>query len=257
MLEGTAEPRSQQARVVADDEWCRDVGTDRDRQRHCEVREVTLPAPRLLEIRDVANGSLSVTGGSRSDVRLRGRVTAWARTLDEARQLASAVTIDTTDGRVTATGPRGERDRGWSVSYRAEVPSAQDVDLSTANGSIAIAALRSRVRAATANGSVRLTDSSGDVDVSSSNGSITIELSGDTWEGAGLRATSSNGSVRLDVPASYNARLRAGTRNGSISTDFPLMVQGRLRDDLDATLGKGGPTLDLRTANGSIRVGRR
>jgi hypothetical protein len=252
-----ATPRVLQQNPVTDDEWCRDSNRgNRDRERHCEVREVTFAAPAVLEIREVANGSITVSGSGRSDVRLRARVVGLAPTLDEARQLAAAVVIDSAGGRVVATGPRGDRDRSWSVSFRAEVPTAQAVDLETSNGAIAIASLRSRVRASTSNGSLRLTDASGDVDVSTSNGSIAIQLSGSTWEGAGLRATTSNGSLQMEVPATYNARLRAGTNNGSISTDFPLAVQGRRRSDVDAVLGQGGPTLDLRTSNGSIRVGR-
>lgn len=246
----------QQEPRVTDDEWCRDAGNNRDRESHCEVRDLSLPAPQVLEIRQVSNGSVSVAGGTRSDVRLRARVSASAPTLDEARQLVSAVTISTAGGRIDASGPRTDRGRSWGVSYRAEVPTAQDVDLSTSNGSIALTDLDSRVRASTSNGSLHLSGTTGDVDVQTSNGSLTIQLSGTTWTGAGLRATTSNGSVRLDVPENYNARLRAGTSNGSIAVDFPLPVQGRLSGDIETDLGKGGPVLDIRSSNGSIRIGR-
>jgi hypothetical protein len=246
----------QEPRVITDDEWCRDTGNDRNRESHCEVRELTLSAPQVLDIRQVSNGSISVAGSRRSDVRLRARVVASAPRLEEARQLAGAVTISTAGGRIDASGPRGDRDRSWWVSYRAEVPTAQDVELSTSNGSIALTDLHSRVRATTSNGSLHLSGTAGDVDVQTSNGSLTIQLSGTTWEGAGLRATTSNGSVRLEVPENYNARLRAGSNNGSISVDFPLPVQGRLTGDIETQLGTGGPVLDVRSSNGSIRIGR-
>ena len=56
--------------------------------------------------------------------------------------------------------------------------------------------------------------------------------------------------------ADASARLRASTGNGTISADFPITVQGRLNDDIDTVLGRGGPTIDVRTANGSLRIGR-
>ena len=251
-----ASPAVQQPRVVTDDEWCREQSRDGDRERHCEVREVTLPAPAVLEITDVGNGSIAVTGSARRDVRLRARVVASAPTLDEARQLARQVTIATDGGRVRDDGPRGDRQRSWWVAYRAEGPGTQDVELSTANGSIAIADVKSRIRARTSNGSLRLTGPGGDVDVHTANGSMTIQLAGSTWDGAGLRARTSNGSLRIDIPEPYHARLRAGSRNGSLSIGFPLTVQGRIRHDVDAVLGSGGPTLDVQTANGSLRIER-
>ena len=252
----TTTTASQEPRVTTDDEWCREYRGDRDRESYCEVREFTLAAPQVLELRQVANGSLAVTGSARSDVRLRARITASAPTVDGARQLARDVAISTDGGRVAATGPRDERDRHWSVSYRADVPAAQNVDLSTLNGSISIADLKSRVRASTSNGSLRLRGTTGDVEVHSANGSLDIQLAGTTWDGVGLRATAANGAVRLGVPEPYNARLRASTGNGSVSLDFPVPVQGRLNRDIDAQLGTGGPTLDVRTSNGSIRVSR-
>jgi hypothetical protein len=42
--------------------------------------------------------------------------------------------------------------------------------------------------------------------------------------------------------------------------DFPITVQGNIggrRREFETTLGSGGPTLEVRTSNGSVRVGRR
>ena len=61
----------------------------------------------------------------------------------------------------------------------------------------------------------------------------------------------------MTVPDNYNARLVAGTSNGSINVDFPITVQGRINRDIDTNLGSGGPTIRLRTSNGSVRVEKR
>ena len=244
-------------RVVTDDQWCRDYRGDRDEESHCEVREYTLPAPRVLEMTQVANGSVDVTGGSRSDVRIRARVIGRAATLDEARRLAGEVRITTEGGRVQASGPAQGRRQGWWVSYRVEVPTAQDLELDAANGAISIADVRGRLRAHTANGSLRLSNTGGDVDVETSNGSLAIQLAGNSWDGTGLRARTANGSLRLEIPEKYNANLRASTMNGRLSVGFPLTVQGRFNEDINSVLGSGGPVIDVRTMNGSLSIDKR
>jgi hypothetical protein len=242
---------------VTDDQWCRDYRDGGDGESHCEVREFTLPAPRVLELARVANGSIEVTGGTRSDVRVRARVIGRASRVEDARRLVSEVRISTEGGRVQATGPSQGRREGWWISYRVEVPTAQDLQLDAANGSIAISDVRGRLRAHTANGSLRLSNTGGDVDVETSNGSLAIELAGSTWEGSGLRARTANGSLRLEIPEKFNATLRAGTMNGRLSVGFPLTIQGRFTDEIDSQLGSGGPVIDVRTMNGSLTIERR
>jgi hypothetical protein len=86
---------------------------------------------------------------------------------------------------------------------------------------------------------------------------LNVILGGTTWEGAGLEAITSNGSVRAEIPANYNARLVAGTSNGSLSIDMPVTVQGRISPRLETTLGKGGATIRLQSSNGSVGIRRR
>ena len=44
----STDPAPAQAQTGADDQWCRDYRNgDRDRESHCEVREMTMPAPRV------------------------------------------------------------------------------------------------------------------------------------------------------------------------------------------------------------------
>lgn len=238
-------------------DWCSDGGRYNDRdETFCEVRELKEAGAGRLEA-NTSNGSIAVTGSSRRDVSVQARIMASARSMEAARDIARNVQVTLENGRLRATGPSIERNQSWWVSYRAEVPSAYDLNLDTSNGSVNITGVRGTIMAESSNGSLRLTDLGGRVDARTSNGSVHVQAGGSRWEGDGLTVITSNGSARLDLPSSYNADLIVGTNNGSLNVDFPVTVQGRIGRRLETTLGSGGARLEVRTSNGSVRVGRR
>ncbi len=238
-------------------DWCRDTGRYNDRdETFCEVRELKGPASGSLT-GSTSNGSMAVTGSSRRDVVVMARVMASAATMDEARALARDVQVTLENGELRTSGPRTERRQSWWVSYRAEVPAAYDLDLDTSNGSVTVTGVRGRIQLESSNGALKLTDLGGRVDARTSNGSVHVQANGSRWEGEGLSVVTSNGTARLDLPDSYNANLVVGTNNGSLNVDFPVTVQGRIGRRLETKLGSGGATLEVRTSNGSVRVGRR
>ena len=246
----------EQSRQSADD-WCRDGrGGDGRDERFCEVRPVTIAAPSTLDV-ETSNGSITVTGSSRSDVQIDARVETWANTLDEAKSLAKDVKVLTDGGRVRADGPNTVNHRGWSVSFRIQAPARQNTTASSSNGAVSLTGLNGTLRGDTSNGSVQGTDLSGDVRLTTSNGSVRIALSGSTWTGAGLEASTSNGSLHVDIPRDYSAHLSARTGNGSLNIDRPITVTGRIGHDIETDLGKGGPALRLRTSNGSMTIRER
>jgi DUF4097 and DUF4098 domain-containing protein YvlB len=241
------------------DEWCRDQrrnSYDDDRETFCEVRQFTLGAGSVSA--QTSNGGIRVTGERRNDILVRAMVFTSARTEARAREIAREVTIDQT-ANIRVDGPRTGNREGWHVSFRIQAPERTDIDLTSSNGSLSATDVRGRLRLRTSNGSVRLVDVGGDVQADTSNGSVTATLSGSRWDGDGLDISTSNGSVRLNVPDGYNARIVAGTSNGTLNFGFPVTLQGNIggrRRDIDTTIGSGGPTLRLRTSNGSVSVGR-
>jgi len=246
----------EQSRQSADD-WCRDNRDSGSRsEQFCEVRPVTIAAPSTLDV-ETSNGSIAVTGSSRSDVMIEAKVVTQGDTMDEAKSLAKDVHIVTDGGRVRADGPNTSGHRGWSVSFRIQAPTRQNITASSSNGSVSLTTLSGTLRGDTSNGSVHATDLSGDVRLTTSNGSMHVALSGSTWSGAGLEATTSNGSLQVEIPREYSAHLTARTGNGSLNIDRPITVSGRIGRDIDTDLGKGGPTLRLRTSNGSLSIRER
>jgi len=130
-----------------------------------------------------------------------------------------------------------------------------DVQVRTSNGHVEIGGLRGALDATTSNGSIaaQIDRASGDVRAASSNGSIRIELPPDF--SAGVRARTSNSSIEVHLPSGANAHVIATTNNSSINSEFEMRVHGETsRNRLEGDIGKGGPLVDLSTSNGSIRI---
>jgi Putative adhesin len=216
-----------------------------------------LPAGRL-EVDAAPNGGITVRGeGRRTDVRVRAKVVAQARTEEAARALAAEVRIETA-GVVRATGPRlTGHDRSYWVSYEVFVPEATDLKLETMNGGIALKDVKGAVEFKTMNGGVTVDSAAGSVHGRTTNGGVDIALRGASWEGDGLDVETTNGGVKVTVPPDYNARLVTSTVNGGLRVDFPVTVEGRLDRRLDVELGHGGPTVRAVTTNGGVVIRRR
>ena len=107
----------------------------------------------------------------------------------------------------------------------------------------------------TTNGGISLRDMGGDVQATTTNGGLSISLAGDSWQGAGLVAKSTNGGVRMTVPTNYSAHLIAGTVNGG--TDIRLPMTASVIDSrrhIDGQIGHGGPTVQVETINGGVSI---
>jgi hypothetical protein len=240
--------------VLAGDGWCNQ--RDGDRAYACEVRETTWRGAGPLAVDATPNGGIEVTAGAGDEVRLQAKVSASADDESEARELVSAVRLQT-GGTIAAQGPRTGEHSWWSVSYRLTVPARTDLDLRSYNGGITLTGVRGRTEFTTTNGGVHVSDAGGSVHGRTTNGGVKVALSGTRWDGEGLDVTTTNGGVVLEVPADFNAHLEAGTVNGGIHIDFPVRVQGRLDRQLSTDLGSGGPTIRAVTTNGGVRVNRR
>lgn len=245
------------AQSSGNQDWCQDSGSNNDRdETFCEVRELKESAQGSLDA-EVGNGSVTVTGSSRSDVMVQARVMSRAPSTAEARDLAKQVTVSLENGRLRASGPVNPGRKSWWVSYRVQVPANYDLALGASNGSVSVTDVRGTINAETANGSIRMSDLGGRVRARTTNGSTHVQVSGAKWDGEGLSVVTSNGSARLDLPQNYSAELAVSTNNGGINIDFPVTVQGRLGRSVETTLGAGGPKIEVRTSNGSVRVTRR
>jgi DUF4097 and DUF4098 domain-containing protein YvlB len=223
--------------------------------RACEVRKATFSlGSDHLGVR-AENGGITVVGEERNDVAIEARVEVRAGSDEEANNLLHKVQIETSGDEVRDRGPESHfGNTGYSVSYSLHVPRRLKADLRSMNGGIAISHLEGNIAFNTTNGGVHLDDLAGDVHGDTVNGGLDITLTGDRWNGEGLRARTTNGGVTLKIPQNYNARLEAGTVNGGISVDFPITLQGEIKNRITTQIGTGGPLVQAETTNGGIQL---
>ncbi|MGI9625633.1 MAG: DUF4097 family beta strand repeat-containing protein [Longimicrobiales bacterium] len=235
------------------DDWCERMDQD---DTVCEVREYDFRADGDLVVDGGVNGGISVSGWSGDEVRVEARVSARARNETRALEMLEEVQVRAGAEVVESTGPDAGRRENWSVSYRIMVPHETDLELDTHNGGIKIADVRGDIRFRALNGGVSVEGASGDVSGQTTNGGIDVQLTGQSWDGAGLDLETTNGGVVVAIPEGYSAELETGTVNGGLDLQVPLTVQGKVGRRLRSTLGDGGAPVRLITTNGRVKVVR-
>jgi hypothetical protein len=234
-----------------------DNGNRGDRARNCLITEQSFAGTGRITVDGRENGGASVKGWLRNDVLVRAKVESWADSSAEASSLTSQVHVATSGGQISASGPEGVNNSGWSVSYEIFVPQTTDLNLTTHNGVITISDVRGRITFDAVNGGVQLRRIAGDVSGRTVNGGLTVELAGNTWEGRQLEASTDNGGVTISMPEYYSARLETETVNGHIQSDFPVTLQGNIsKSRLAFNVGSGGPLIHVTTTNGGVKLKR-
>lgn len=172
-------------------------------------------------------------------------------------EVEGAVRLRTSNGAVRTLNLRGNLDVQTS-NGAVEIQSLDgNAVLRTSNGRIHADEVRGSVDATTSNGGVTVrigkTEGSHPVKIETSNGGVDLTLAAENR--SDIRVSSSNSGITLHLPQSTNARLVASTSNSSISTEFDVKTQGSLsKHHLEGDIGAGGPTIQLSTSNGGIRV---
>jgi len=143
---------------------------------------------------------------------------------------------------------------------------AGQASLSTAGGDVELNGGTGSIRASTSGGNITLTDVSGSVDAKTSGGDIQAKL---TPSGKGKsRLSSSNGTIRLFLPASAKATITARIRIQGwwraeqdayeVRSDFKEESSRRDEDEreIESTyvLNGGGESITLETVNSDIEI---
>lgn len=149
----------------------------------------------------------------------------------------------------------GFRCRG---TYTLTVPADVEVRGSTTNGAIRIQGLEGTVDVVTTNGAVHMEDLAGAVSVGTTNGRI----EGDSLATPSLRASTSNGAVRLGF-VTTPTRLEVRTSNGGVEVvlpeDAPVVAVSAQTSNGDTvadvrTDPSSDSRFDISTSNGDIVV---
>jgi DUF4097 and DUF4098 domain-containing protein YvlB len=236
-----------------------------------------------------SNGSIEISTWEKNEVEVNG--TKYAASSEALRDIR--IDVMPTSGAVSV---RTVTPSAWhgnmGARYVIRVPKHVTLDrVVSSNGSVHVQDVEGSVRLRTSNGSVHTARTKGDLDIQTSNGAVEASHTGPlqirTSNGSitadlrdpgpnepvrlessngrieltsnaaiPVRASTSNSSITLRLPASANARVRAHTSNASITTDFDVMTHSgtQSKHSLEGNIGNGGPLLDLTTSNGSIKI---
>ncbi len=140
------------------------------------------------------------------------------------------------------------------VEYTLTVPRLATIDgVELVNGDLLIDGVEGSVEADTVNGTIVVRGASGEIELETVNGGIELELGSSVSDEISL--SSVNGTIEVYLNGS--AEIRAETVNGKIRNDFGIEVKkGKyVGSSMNGTIGGGGPTIEIETVNGGIRVG--
>jgi len=161
-----------------------------------------------------------------------------------------------------------------SIQMELHVPRELRSDIRTGDGDITVDALHGETRLSTGDGHIDATALDGSLEAKTGDGRVRVEgrfdvLNLHTGDGsieaavaAGSKMASEwtvrsgDGHVTLRLPAAFAADLDVHTGDGHIQSNLAVTVSGaRLNaHELRGKLNAGGPTLVVRTDDGSIRL---
>lgn len=223
---------------------------------------------------EVDDGRIRVNSGAGRQVSANVSTAGWRIAPGEvqvdARQEGNRIEI-------TVRVPRGPH---FTVGSRwahvdLTVPNESDLNLHTRDGSITADAVKGTQRLRTGDGSIEATRLDGSVNLDTHDGRIRVDgrfdlLEARTGDGSieaevlpGSKMTSGwalrtgDGSVTLRLPPDFAADLDASTGDGRVHVDLPVTTSGSMRENtVRGKMNGGGPPLDVRSGDGTIRIQR-
>jgi hypothetical protein len=203
---------------------------------------------------DNTNGRIEVTGWDEARVSIEATKRAVSeRALD---RLKVEITGEGDSLRVRTRYPKGSWfGGGGRVDYMVRVPRTAKVRVENVNGRVEVAGVLADVDASTTNGSIEVDGAEGAVDASTTNGAVSVALARVDPKGRNSISTT-NGAIRLTLPADAAAEIDARTTNGGIGCDFDLSDETKARRRLSGRIGAGGARFELRTTNGAVNIDR-
>jgi DUF4097 and DUF4098 domain-containing protein YvlB len=250
---------------------------------------VDLPDVRV----ETSNGTVTVKAADIPAVMVTATLRSRGDTSETAQERVDAIVLDLSqDGDVITIRYRSNEQtedvrRYSDVSFAVSVPRLADVAVETANGDVQVDRIEGKVGIHTANGAIDLRDLVGTIQAETANGAIdvvnvsgvldletangqidildsavtvTAETSNGQIDFSGQlvgdsqRFRTSNGAIRIRVPADASITFDASTTTGNISTNLPLMGDTQGRGWL-ATLNPPATLhVELHTGNGTIRI---
>jgi len=241
-------------------------------------------AARTVVVDDVF-GSVEVTGGGGSDVRVTGERIVRAETPEAEERARREVSLDMTQSanraEITVNGPFRCRDRSFNCNWnwedhryvvrydlKVQVPESANLVVKTVNdGHVIVRNVRGQLTVRNVNGKIDLEKVAGAVDARTVNGGIRANFTENPADACAFKTV--NGDVRLSFGADLAADFSLKTLNGELRSDYDVTtlparpVEGRRENgryvykadrSLNVRVGRGGPRVSMETLNGDLIV---
>ncbi|MGQ0612138.1 MAG: DUF4097 family beta strand repeat-containing protein [Planctomycetaceae bacterium] len=174
-----------------------------------------------IALSDVA-GDIAARGGS-GDIEIRGG-------------RGESVSAATNYGRITMAGVKAAR-----------------IVARSGSGGVSVTGVEGAVTADSSYGAVQVQGVLSVVAATSGSGAVTVTAAPASSAAGAWTIRSNHGDLLLTLPAALGCAIAATTRYGAIQSDLPGHSSERgLR--FDAKAGAGGPTIELATGSGAVRI---
>lgn len=132
-----------------------------------------------------------------------------------------------------------------------------DVRLDTGDGHVEANRVDGTLHVHTGDGRVTVDGRFDDLDIRTSDGHVEADVRAGSKVATSWSIRTGDGGVSLRLPDNLSADLDLHTGDGRVTVDLPLTISGtQSRSSLRGKLNNGGPLVEVRTGDGSIRVGR-
>jgi predicted membrane protein len=199
----------------------------------------------------------------RDDFRWSGRV-AQGKQIEVVGVVGDIRALPASGGQVEVVAEmRDGRVPVRMVDFTVRVPAGVRFAGRSVTGDVRAQGLRGAVRANTVSGEVDV-QTSEDAEASTVSGDVRVAM-GRLPRSGSLRFNTVSGSVRLVLPSDAGAELRVSTLSGDVDSDFELRMGAsegrrsswvRVGHDIRATIGRGGPEIEIRTVSGDVELVR-
>jgi len=225
-----------------------------------EQRSVALEQRKLVI--EGENGAVSLAGEPGSDVSLTFNIQARGDTRAQARrQLDRLVIEEAGDDVGYSFDIRPDRPDVTNVDVTGTVPRGADIRLVLRSGNVTISNIDGRIDVLLESGSISYLGGTDNINLVTRNGDVAADFYS-LDAGAVVDLATTNGNVAVGLPLEADASIRATTRAGRVLVDGvrftdPYLSLRGAGSRFSATLGAGGPSINMKTQNGDLAFARK
>lgn len=229
-----------------------------------------------IDIRN-GDGAVIVHGTDSDRIEIRVHKTVYSSSNKLSDKYSSEMRIYTTKENQTMriySSPEDDRHKHFCavIRYDIDIPRRMNVKADVQNSTVELNRIEGDFEIVSNNGRIQMDRCSGSVYARANNGEIKADMDNLWSRGefishngsldvtlyeirADLRMETHNGRIDLRIPERFSGILKAETDNGEVHCEYPIRVKNPRNNHLSGQIGDGdGPTIDLRSHNGSVKI---